>query len=105
VIWRGCRSPARCRGAAAAGGDGGRAVPEWLIGVAQPQPLTLRLELELELELDDGPGGTDQVRDLAEREGGCCSFFTFAVAPGENGIRLGISVDHVHEPVLDALAR
>jgi hypothetical protein len=77
--------------------------PKWLIGVAQPQPLTLRLELEL--ELDDGPGGTDQVRDLAEREGGCCSFFTFAVAPGENGIRLGISVDHVHEPVLDALAR
>ncbi|MBT2232141.1 hypothetical protein [Nonomuraea sp. NEAU-A123] len=71
---------------------------KWLTGVARPQSLTLRLELE------DGPGVTDQVRDLAEREGGCCSFFTFAVAPGESGIRLDISVDHVHEPVLDALA-
>ncbi|MEU9213472.1 hypothetical protein AB0D27_37615 [Streptomyces sp. NPDC048415] len=78
---------------------------KWLIGVAQPQPLTLGLGLGLGLGLEDGPGGTDQARDLAEREGGCCSFFTFAVAPGENGIRLGISVDHVHEPVLDALAR
>ncbi|MFF0067126.1 hypothetical protein ACFYRC_37635 [Streptomyces sp. NPDC005279] len=75
-------------------------IAKWLTGVARPQPQTLRLELELE----DGPGVTDQIRDLAEREGGCCSFFTFAVAPGENGIRLDISVDHVHEPVLDALA-
>jgi hypothetical protein len=52
-----------------------------LTGVARPQPLTLRLE--------DGPGVTDQIRDLAEREGRCCSFFTFAVAPGESGIPPG----------------
>ncbi|MDQ0947357.1 hypothetical protein QFZ24_001280 [Streptomyces phaeochromogenes] len=71
---------------------------EQLAAVPRSQPLTLRLELK------DGPGVVDQVRDLAEREGGCCSFFTFTVTAGEDGIVLDISVDAVHEPVLDALA-
>ncbi|MFP8959163.1 hypothetical protein ACLIYP_01120 [Streptomyces nanhaiensis] len=70
---------------------------ERLAAVTRPQPLTLRLELA------DAPGAVDQVRNLAGREGGCCSFFTFTVAPGEDGIVLEVSVDAVHEPVLDAL--
>jgi hypothetical protein len=71
---------------------------ERLTTVTRPQPLALRLELK------DGPGVGDQVRDLADREGGCCSFLTFAVAVGEGGIVMDISVDAAHEPVLGALA-
>ncbi|WP_327136243.1 hypothetical protein [Streptomyces sp. NBC_01343] len=44
------------------------------------------------------------MRDLVERESGCCSFFTFTTAVGEEVIPLDIVVDQAHEPVLDALA-
>ncbi|MFJ5546486.1 hypothetical protein [Streptomyces sp. NPDC093225] len=44
------------------------------------------------------------MRDLAEREGGCCSFFTFTVTPDEGLIGLDIAVDQEHAAVLDALA-
>ncbi|MEV6594860.1 hypothetical protein [Streptomyces acidicola] len=71
---------------------------ERLVAVTWPLPLTLRLVLH------NAPGVGDQVRDLAEREGGCCSFFTFAVISGGDGIGLDISVDAAHEPVVVALA-
>ncbi|MFK0142820.1 hypothetical protein [Streptomyces murinus] len=71
---------------------------ERLVEVVRSQPLTLRLELT------GGSGVADQVRDLAEREGGCCSFFTFAVTSGGDGIGVEVSVDASHEQVLDALA-
>ncbi|MEU1301319.1 hypothetical protein [Streptomyces shenzhenensis] len=70
---------------------------ERLVAVTRSRPLTLRLALK------DGPGVDDQVRDLAEREGGCCSFFTFAVTSGGDGIGLDISVDAGHAPVLAVL--
>ncbi|WP_448316165.1 hypothetical protein [Streptomyces sp. CO7] len=71
---------------------------ERLTSLSRPRPLHLRLVLA------GGEGVEDRVRDLAERESGCCSFFTFAIAPGQHLIRLDVFVDPAHEAVLDALA-
>lgn len=60
--------------------------------------------MRLRLDLADGPGVEERVRELVERESGCCSFFTFTTTPGEDVIGLDIAVDSAHEPVLDALA-
>ncbi|GAA1967646.1 hypothetical protein [Catenulispora subtropica] len=70
------------------------------VSLSRPQPLRLRVELA------GGPGVGERVRDLAEREGGCCSFFTFAVSSSgdERRIALDIVVDPVHEAVLESLA-
>ena len=47
-----------------------------------------------------------QVRDLAERESSCCSFFGFTVtAPHAGAVALDITVDPPHVDVLDGLAR
>jgi hypothetical protein len=69
-----------------------------LTSLSRPEPLRLRLDLA------GGGGVVERVRDLVEREGGCCSFFTFAVAPGEDLVHLDISVDQAHEAVLEAIA-
>ncbi|MFF8481906.1 hypothetical protein [Streptomyces antibioticus] len=71
---------------------------ERLTAVSRPGPLRLRLDLA------GGPGVEERVRDLAGREGGCCSFFTFTVTLGEDLIGLDIEVDQEHAAVLDALA-
>ncbi|MFD3498124.1 hypothetical protein ACFWWT_35460 [Streptomyces sp. NPDC058676] len=71
---------------------------ERLRALTRPQPL------QLHLELAGGPGVADRVRDLVERESGCCSFFTFTATPGPDSVRLDISVNQPHEAVLDALA-
>ncbi|GGW68958.1 hypothetical protein GCM10010503_52690 [Streptomyces lucensis JCM 4490] len=71
---------------------------ERLTSLSRPQPLHLRLALA------GGEDVADRVRDLVERESGCCSFFTFTTMPGQDLFRLDISVDQAHEPVLDALA-
>ncbi|KUM71546.1 hypothetical protein AB0937_11980 [Streptomyces sp. NPDC047880] len=71
---------------------------ERLISLSRPSPLRLRLDLA------GGPGVEERARDLVERESGCCSFFTFAITPGEDMSSLDISVDSAHEAVLDALA-
>ncbi|MGA8112944.1 MAG: hypothetical protein WCA46_04695 [Actinocatenispora sp.] len=71
---------------------------ERLTALSRPQPLRLRLELA------GGPGAEDQVRDLAQREGGCCSFFTFTVTQGQDLVRLEIAVDQAHETILEAVA-
>jgi hypothetical protein len=60
--------------------------------------------LRLHLVLAGGEGVEETVRDLAGRESGCCSFFTFTVTRGPDGdIQLGVEVDPVHEKVLDVL--
>lgn len=79
--------------------------------VSRPEPLRLRLVLA------DGPGVAERVRELAERESGCCSFFTFTTDRGGSGdgdrdgagdrtgsMALDIAVDPAHAAVLDALA-
>ncbi|MFF6983585.1 hypothetical protein ACFZAV_39330 [Streptomyces sp. NPDC008343] len=71
---------------------------ERLTSLSLPQPLHLCLDLAGE------PGVEARVRDLVERESACCSFFTFTTTPGQDLIRLDISVDQTHEAVLDALA-
>lgn len=71
---------------------------ERLTALSRPQPLHLCLDLA------GGPGVEDRVRDLVEREGGCCSFFTFALTPGEDLVQLNIVVDQAREAVLEALA-
>ena len=43
-------------------------------------------------------------RDLAERESGCCSFFTFTFGPASAGFELDVAVPAAHVDVLDALA-
>jgi hypothetical protein len=72
---------------------------ERLKRLSRPEPLRVRLDLR-------GDDGTEErVRDLAGREGGCCSFFTFTVAADQGVVVLDIAVDAVHTAVLDALAR
>ncbi|GAA5024793.1 hypothetical protein [Kitasatospora paranensis] len=72
---------------------------ERLERISRPEPLRVHLELR------GGDGVEERVHDLAEREGGCCSFFTFAVTADPNAVTLDITVDTVHTAVLDALQR
>jgi hypothetical protein len=81
-------------------------VAEWdalfagrLLSLSRPEPLRLHLVLAA------GPEVDARVRDLVEREGGCCSFFTLPLTPGEDLINLDIMVDHAHEAVLNAARR
>jgi hypothetical protein len=71
---------------------------EHLMEVSRPRPLRLRLELS------GGAGVEERVRDLAERESGCCSFFTFTTTGDDAQVYLDIAVDQAHESVLRALA-
>lgn len=64
--------------------------------VARPEPTRLGLVLE--------PAFEAAARDLAVRESGCCSFFTFTFARGADGLHLEISVSSAQVVVLDALA-
>ncbi|MGD1217102.1 hypothetical protein AB9Q10_01580 [Streptomyces krungchingensis] len=71
---------------------------ERLRSLSRPEPLHLCLDLA------GGPGVEERVRDLVERESGCCSFFAFTTTPGDDLVQLVISVDQSHAAVLDALA-
>ncbi|WP_233345855.1 hypothetical protein [Saccharomonospora iraqiensis] len=64
--------------------------------MARPSPTVLHLYL-------DAAAGT-RARDLAARESGCCSFFTFGFTARSDGLRWEVSVPQAHVPVLDALA-
>ncbi|MFF1868795.1 hypothetical protein [Kitasatospora herbaricolor] len=60
--------------------------------------------LRLRLVLAGGAGVEETVRDLAARESGCCSFFTFIVTPAnDDHVQLDVEVDPPREMVLDAL--
>ncbi|MEV7565486.1 hypothetical protein [Streptomyces tanashiensis] len=80
-------------------------VAEWDVLLTERLASLSRLgPLRLHLELAGGPGIEERVRDLAEREAACCSFFAFTVTSGENLIGLDIAVDQEHAAVLEALA-
>jgi hypothetical protein len=52
-----------------------------------------------------GPDGLEAtVRDLTARETACCSFFTFTITPGDEGLTLDIEVPPQYADVLAALA-
>ncbi|GAB2488034.1 hypothetical protein [Nocardiopsis aegyptia] len=70
---------------------------EQLRSLSRPGPLHLRLDLAA------GRGVQERVRDLVERESGCCSFLTFTTTPGPGLVVLEVAVDQTHEAVLDAL--
>ena len=60
--------------------------------------------LRLHLVLVGGEGVEERVRDLAARESGCCSFFTFTVTAATDGdVHLDVKVGPAYEKVLDAL--
>ena len=46
----------------------------------------------------------ERVRDLAERETTCCSFFSFAIEGPSNAVVMAISVPKNRREILDALA-
>lgn len=60
-----------------------------------------RTATSAELELAAGSGAL--ARDLARRETGCCSFFSFDVREENARVVLSIEVPPLNVPVLDAL--
>lgn len=58
----------------------------------------------LRLDLDPTPQVAARAADLATRETGCCSFFTFTLTATAGTLTLDIAVDAAHTLVLDALA-
>lgn len=59
---------------------------------------------DVRLHLTGGGGLVDQVRDLADRETSCCSFFTFGIEGTDEDLTLDISVPPARQDILDALA-
>lgn len=66
--------------------------------VERPGPDRVRLALKPTAEI------ASRVADLAVRETGCCSFFTFALTATAGALHLDITVVPGHVDVLDALA-
>ncbi|MFC7247794.1 hypothetical protein ACFQO7_35480 [Catellatospora aurea] len=61
-------------------------------------------DTHLRLTMTGEPDLAATVRDLAAREGDCCSFFTFAVSsPAPGQVTLDIEVPPAHADVLAAL--
>lgn len=56
------------------------------------------------MQMSGGPGLVERVRDLAERETQCCSFFTFLVEGIDEDLSVEISVPEQHRDILAALA-
>ena len=69
-----------------------------LIGVTQESPHRVRLELRAE------PAVAARAADLAVRETGCCSFFSFDLAITDGRVSLAVGAAAAHEIVLAALA-
>ncbi|MFI6169124.1 hypothetical protein ACIBCN_20260 [Nocardia sp. NPDC051052] len=62
---------------------------------ARPEPTRLDLRLT--------PGAQQAGQELAARESGCCSFFTFTVEDTSTGAVMGVQAPATHVDVLDAL--
>lgn len=69
-----------------------------LRGLERVGPAHLRLLLE------GGARVEEIARDLTARETRCCSFFSFGLTPGAEGLTLDIEVPAVHTRVLDGLS-
>jgi hypothetical protein len=69
-----------------------------LQAVVRPEPTRLRLELVF------SPGNAARAAELAARENGCCSFFTFTLTVADGSLALEVAVPAEHVEVLDALA-
>ncbi|MFI6041012.1 hypothetical protein ACIA8C_05220 [Nocardia sp. NPDC051321] len=63
--------------------------------LSRPEPTRLDLRLT--------SGGHQAGQELAARESGCCSFFTFTFEDTDTGAVMSIQVPAAHVDVLDAL--
>lgn len=63
-----------------------------------------RQGLAVRIHLVGDRGLRERVRDLAERESTCCSFFTFLVEGREDDLMLTVSAPAERREILDALA-
>ncbi len=71
----------------------------YLVGL---EPIT---PTRLSMLLAGSEGLLGMVRDLTERESACCSFFTFTLAPADDGaVRLDVEVPPARAAVLAAVA-
>jgi hypothetical protein len=68
-----------------------------LRGQQRVAPTLLRWRLD--------PAAEPAARDLADREAGCCSVFTFTFAPVGNDVQVDVEVPAASAGVLDALAQ
>ncbi|WP_326642508.1 hypothetical protein OIE67_20060 [Nonomuraea fuscirosea] len=66
--------------------------------VQRPEPTRLRLELVF------SPEHAARAAELAARENGCCSFFTFTLTIADGSLALEVTVPAEHIEVLDALS-
>ncbi|MEU7897968.1 hypothetical protein AB0B45_34550 [Nonomuraea sp. NPDC049152] len=66
-------------------------------GVARLERTRLRLDLVFSSD------NAAQAAELAARENGCCSFFTFALTIADGSLALEVAVPAEHVEVLDAL--
>uniref|UniRef100_UPI003F495028 hypothetical protein n=1 Tax=Nonomuraea bangladeshensis TaxID=404385 RepID=UPI003F495028 len=67
--------------------------------VQRPERTRLRLELVF------SPDNAARTAELATRENGCCSFFTFALTVAGGSLALEVTVPPEHVEVLDALTQ
>jgi hypothetical protein len=63
-----------------------------------------RAELSVRMHLKGPSGLRETVRDLAERETACCSFFTFVVDGTDADLTLDVTVPQGRADILDGLA-
>ncbi|GGO82865.1 hypothetical protein [Nonomuraea cavernae] len=68
-----------------------------LRGVARPEHTRLRLDLAF------SPDNAARAAELAARENGCCSFFTFTLTIAGGGLALEVTVPAEQTDVLDVL--
>ncbi|MFF0312157.1 hypothetical protein ACFYSC_32370 [Streptosporangium sp. NPDC004379] len=70
---------------------------ETVQGVTRPEHTRLRLELVFSRD------NAARAAELAARENGCCSFFTFTLTIADGTLALEVTVPTEHVDVLDAL--
>ncbi|KQY57383.1 MULTISPECIES: hypothetical protein [unclassified Nocardioides] len=56
----------------------------------------------IRLELRSDPATAARAADLAAKEAGCCSFFSFQLVIAEGQVSLAIETTPAHQPVLEA---
>lgn len=69
-----------------------------VIGVTRDAPNRIRLGLRAD------PAAAARAADLAVRETGCCSFFTFTLSISDGRVSLAVEATPAHQAVLAALA-
>lgn len=69
-----------------------------VLAVVRDSPHRVRLQLRAD------PAAAARAADLAVRETGCCSFFTFELTIVHGEVSLGIETAQAHEAVLAALS-